>query len=71
VLAALGEAVWSGHLVGFVESTIDGTVVCALEDDTVCALDDPLLLFVFLLLQVDIIDMLGTIEIRAVAKDII
>jgi hypothetical protein len=61
VLAALGEAVWSGLAVGFVECTIDGTVVCALNDAP--------FLFSFLLLEVDFVDMLGTVEVSAVAGD--
>jgi len=44
-----------------VESAIDGTVVCMLNDG----------LFLFFLLQVDFIDMLGTVEVSAVARDVI
>ena len=41
MLAALGEAVWSEHVVGLVECVIDCTVVCALDDGmVVCPLDD-------------------------------
>jgi len=57
----------------------DGTVVCALDDGMVvcaldecvvmCALDDGLFLFFFL--EVDFVDMLGTIEVSAVAGDMI
>jgi hypothetical protein len=69
VLAALGEAVWSELVVGLVECAIDGTVVCALDDGTVvCALDDALFLF---FLEVDFVDMLGTVEVSAVAGDMI
>jgi hypothetical protein len=69
VLAALGEAVWSELVVGLVECAIDGTVVCALDDRTVvCALDDTLFLF---FLEVDFVDMLGTVEVSAVAGDMI
>jgi len=81
VPAALGEAVWSGLVVGLVECAIDGTVVCALNDGMVvcalndgtviCALDDVLFLFFFLLLEVDFEDMLGTVEVSAVAGDMI
>jgi hypothetical protein len=79
--------------VGWVECTIDGTVVCALEDSrvcavndgtvvctleggrvgmvndgtVVCALDDGHCLLVLLLLEVDSVDMLGTVELSAVA----
>jgi len=98
VLAALGEAVWRGLVVGSVEPTIDrsvvcavddgvlecalndGTVICALNHGTViCALDhgmvvyeldDALFLFFFLLLDVDFVDMLGTLEVSAVAGHI-
>jgi len=63
VLAALGEAVWSGLVVGSVECAIDGTVVCVL--------DDALFLFFFLLLEVDFIDMLGTVDVSAVVGDMI
>jgi hypothetical protein len=71
VLAALGEAVWSELVVvDSVECAIDGTVICALDDGTVvCALDDDLFLFFFL--EVDFVDMLGTIEVSAVAGDMI
>jgi len=78
VLAALGEAVWSELVVGLVECAIDGTVVCALDDGTVvcvlhdgtvmCALDEAHLLF---FLKVDFVDMLGTVEVSAVAGDMI
>ena len=70
MLAALGEAVWSELVVGSVECAIDGTVVCALNDGTViCALDDALSLF--LVLEVDFVDTLGTAEVSAVAGDMI
>ena len=57
----------------------DGTVVCALDDGTVmCALDDGTVmcplndgLFLFFFLEVDFVDMLGTIEVSAVAGDMI
>jgi len=72
VLAALGESVWSGLVVGSVQCTIDGMGVCAVDDGTViCALDDVLSLFFFLFLEVDFIDMLGTVEVSAVAGDMI
>jgi len=61
VLAAFGEAVWSGLVVGSVECAIDGMVVCAL--------DDALFLFFFLLLEVDFVGMLGTVEVSVVAGD--
>jgi hypothetical protein len=63
VLAALGEAVLSRLVVGSVECAIDGTVVCAL--------DDVLFLFFFLLLEVDFVDMLGTVEVSAVAGNMV
>jgi hypothetical protein len=88
VLAALGEAVWSGLVVGWVEYMIDGTVVCALDDGTVvcvlddgmvvcalddvtviCALNDALVFFFFL--EVDFVGMPSTVEVSAVARDII
>ena len=79
VLAALGEAVWSGLVVGSVECAIDGMVLCALEDGTVicvpddgtvrCALDDALLLFFFHILDVYFVGMLGTVKVSAVAGD--
>jgi hypothetical protein len=62
VLAALGEEVWNGLVVGLVEWAIDGTV---------CALNAALFLFFFLLLEVDFLDMLGTVELSAVAGDMI
>jgi len=50
----------------------DGTAVCALDYGTVvCALDDALVFFLFLLLDVDFVDMLGTVEVSAVAGDMI
>jgi len=66
---------------GVVECALnDGTVICALNHGTVicaldhgmvvCALDDALFLFFFLLLEVDFVDMLGTVEVTAVARDI-
>ena len=58
VLAAYGEGVWSGHGVGWVEYAIDGTVVCALDDNPGH--------FFFLLLEVDFLDMLGIVEVSAV-----
>jgi len=61
VLAVLDEAVWSGLVVGSVECAIDGTVVCALDDGH----------FLFLFLDVDFVDMLGTVEVSAVAGDMI
>jgi len=45
----------------------NGILICALDDGTVvCALDDALILFFFLLLVVDFVDMLGTVEVSAV-----
>jgi len=61
VLAALGEAVWSELVVGSVECAIDGTVICALDDAH----------FLFSFLGVDFVDMLGTVEVSAVAGDMI
>jgi hypothetical protein len=62
VLAALGEAVWSELVVvDSVECAIDGTVICVLDDG----------LFLFFFLEVDFVDMLGTIEVSAVAGDMI
>jgi hypothetical protein len=70
VLAALGEVVWSGLVVTPEKCAIDGRVVCALDDRTVVyGLDDALCLFVFL--EVDFVDMLGTVEVSAVAGDMI
>ena len=49
VQAALGEAVWSALAVGSADGTIDGTVVCELDECTVVyALDDCLFRFFFL-----------------------
>jgi hypothetical protein len=60
VLAALGEAVGSQLVVGSVECTIDGTVVCVLDDCTViCVLNDALFLFFFP--EVNFVDMLGSV----------
>jgi len=61
VLAALGEAVWSELVVVSVECAINGTVVCAL--------DDALSLILFLLLEVNFVDIL--VEVSAVAGDMI
>ena len=52
MLAALGEAVRSGLVVGSVECVID-------------------VLFLFFCLEVDFVDMLGTDEVSAVARDMI
>jgi len=72
VLAALEDAVWSGLVVGSVKCAIDGMVVCELDDGMViCAVDDAPFLFFFLLLEVDFVDMLGTVEVSAVAGDMI
>jgi len=69
-LAALAEAVWSGLVVGAMECAIHGMVVCALNDGMVrCALNNALFLFFFLLLEVDFVDMLGTVEVSADAGD--
>jgi hypothetical protein len=62
VLAALGKAVWSRHVVGSVEFAIEGTA---------CALDDGLFLFFFLLHEVDFVDMLGTVDVSGVVGDMI
>ena len=61
MLAALGEEVWSELVEGSVECAIDGTVICAL--------DDALILFSFL--AVDFVDMLGIVEVSAVAGEMI
>jgi hypothetical protein len=50
--------------VGFGDS-----VECAIDGMVVCTLDDAL--FLFCLLQLDFVDMLGTVEVSAVAGDII
>jgi len=72
VLATLGDEVWSGLVVRSVECAIDSMVVCALDNGRViCALDGALFLFFFLLLEVDFVDMLGTVEVSAVAGDMI
>jgi len=50
----------------------DGTVICALDDGmVVCALDDALVLFFILLHEVDLVDMLGTVEVSAAMGDMI
>ena len=70
VLAALEEALWNGLVVGSVECAIDGMVVCAHDDGTVIfAFDDALFLSFFVLLEVDFVGMLGTVEVGAVAGD--
>jgi len=47
----------------------DGTVVCALYDGTaMCAPNDARFLF---FLEVDFVDMLGTVEVSAVARDMV
>jgi hypothetical protein len=83
VLAALGEVVWSELVVVSVECAIDGAVVsvefaidgavvsveCAIDGAVVCALDDALSLFLFLLLEVNFVDIL--VVVGAVAGDII
>jgi len=57
---------------------INGTDVCALDDGMVYALDDgtvvgaldhALFLFFFLLLEVDFVGMLGTVEVSSVVGD--
>jgi len=63
VLAALGEAVCSGHVVGLVECAVDCTVECALID--------ALFVFIFLLPALNFVDMVGTVEVSAVAGDMI
>jgi len=55
VLASLGEALWSGLVVGLVA----------------CAIVDPLFLLFCLLHGGDFVDMLGTVEVSAVAGDMI
>jgi hypothetical protein len=60
-LAALGEAVGSGLVVGSVECAIDGMVGCVLEN---C-------LFLFIFLEVDFVDMVGTVKVSAAAGDMI
>jgi hypothetical protein len=79
VQAALGETVWCELVVGSVECAIDGRVVCALDDGmVVCALDDGKViggledgLFLFVFLEVDFVDMLSTVAVSAVARDVI
>jgi hypothetical protein len=61
VLAALGEAVGSGRVVGSVRYVIDGTVVYAIDDAH----------FPFFFREVDFVDMLGTVEVSVVAGDMI
>jgi len=46
-------------------------VECAIDGTVVCALDDAHFLIFFLFLEVDIEDMLGTVEVSAVAGDMI
>jgi hypothetical protein len=61
VLAALEEAVWSELVVGSVECTVDGAMICTLDDaHSLCLL---------ILVEVDFIDTLGTAEVSAVAGD--
>jgi len=70
VLDALEWAVWSEIGVVSVECAIDGAVVsveCAIDGAVVCALDDALSLFLFLLLEVDFVDIL--VKVSAVAGD--
>jgi len=62
VLAALGEAVCSGLVVRSVQCAMDGTV---------CALDDAIFLFFFHDVQVDFVDIHGTVDVRAVEGDMI
>jgi hypothetical protein len=81
VLAALGEAVSSMLKIGSVECKTDGMVVCAVNDSTaicalndgtvICALNDALFLFFCRLLVVDFVGMLGTVNVSAVAGDMI
>jgi hypothetical protein len=72
VLAAFGEAEWSGLVVDSVECAIDGMVVCVLDDGSVlCALDDALFLIFCLLLELHFVDMFGTVEVNAVAEEMI
>jgi len=61
VLAALGEAVWSELVLVSVEWAIDGMAICALDDAH----------YLFSFLEVDFVDMLGTVEVSAVAGDMI
>ena len=61
---------WCELVVGLVGCAIDGMVMCALNDGMVIyALDDTLLLFFFL--EVNFVDMLDTVEVGAVAGDMI
>jgi len=71
MLSALRIVVWSGLVVGSVECPIDCLAVCALDDGMVCALDAAVCVFFFLLLDVDFGDMHGTVEVKAVAGDMI
>jgi len=76
VLAALGVVVWSRLIVCSVECAIDSKVRCALNDGmvyraldngmVVCVLNDALLLHIMRLLELDFVDMLGTVEVSAV-----
>jgi len=69
VLAALGEVVWSEHVVvDLVECANDGTVICGLDDGTV---ECTLVYALVLPLDVDFVDMLGTVQVSAVAGDMI
>ena len=51
------------------ELVVVDSVECAIDGMVICALDDGLFLFFFL--EVDFVDMLGTIEVSAVAGDMI
>jgi len=74
VVCALGDsmvicALHDGTVICAID---DGTVICAMDDGTViCALDDALFLFFFLLYEVDFVKVLGTVEVSAVAGDMI
>jgi hypothetical protein len=77
VLAARGEAVRSGLVLDSMQSAIDDTVVCVLGDGTVIwALDDGMVrcvldygLFLFFFLEVDFVALLSTVDVSAVAGD--
>jgi hypothetical protein len=72
VICALDDGtVVCAHVDGTVACALDAvTVVFALDDSAViCAINDGL--FLFFSVKVDIIDMLGTIELSAVAGDMI
>jgi hypothetical protein len=77
---AIDGTVVNGIDVGTVTCVLDnGTVICALDEVMVactlnncmgvCVLDDALFLLIFLLLEVDSVNRLGTVQVSAAAGD--